>query len=182
MEKLKIGFLSLYSTFSENGYIGVFLVTDENGIPIEFKCTYAVKPTDIHKTLYGDKLLPIISIQKCGIPLLNSINHKPDIIFINEDYILNMRPEIDIPTFYIKPKVEQISLQSQNDASESQVVENSTKHYQQLLVKAHQQFQNELAPLKPTIYLLTNNFDVLEVFDRMKKAVEILSTKDTRFS
>jgi len=53
--KYMLAFLSLCETLSRDGYIGAILVTDERGIPQEFRCTYPVKPTMIQRVLLYKK-------------------------------------------------------------------------------------------------------------------------------
>jgi hypothetical protein len=181
MEKQKIGFFSLYDTDTADSYVGALLVTDDNGIPLEFKCTHSVKPTAIQKSLYGDKLKPYIAITLCGIPLLNNISNKPDILFINIPFILGLRPEIEIPTLLIRRTGESINLQSEENETEKQRIESESGQFQAIVLQAHPDKKEESKALNGTVNQLFNNFDLIEPFDRMKKSIEILGKNDTKF-
>jgi hypothetical protein len=181
MEKQKIGFFSLYDTDTADSYVGALLVTDDNGIPLEFKCTHSVKPTAIQKSLYGDKLKPYIAITLCGVPLLNNISNKPDILFINIPFILGLRPEIETPTFLIRRTGESINLQTEENETEKQKIESESGEFQAIILQTHPDNKEESKSLNGTINQLFNNFDLIEPFDRMKKSIEILGKNDTKF-
>ena len=53
-----VAFLSVHSTKDGEGYLGGLLVTDETGIPKEFRCTHPVRPSATQKALYGANLKP----------------------------------------------------------------------------------------------------------------------------
>ena len=38
------------------GYLGGILVADEFGLPVEFRHTLPVRPTKLHRAIYGDAL------------------------------------------------------------------------------------------------------------------------------
>jgi hypothetical protein len=181
MEKQKIGFLSLFDTDTDDSYVGALLVTDDNGIPLEFKCTHSVKPTAIQKSLYGDKLKPYIAITLCGLPLLNNISNKPDILFLNIPYALGLRPEIEIPTFLIRRTGESINLQTEENVTEKQKIESESGQFQSIILQTHPDNKEELMKLNGTINHLFNSFDLIEPFDRMSKSIEILGRNDTKF-
>lgn len=181
MDKQKIGFFSLYETEIADSYVGALLITDENGIPLEFKCTHAVKPTAIQKSLYGDKLKPYIAINLCGVPLLSSISNKPNILFINIPFILGLQPEIEIPTILIKRAGESVNLQSDDYEIEKHRVENDMGQFQAVVLQSHPDGNDENKSLNGTVNQLFNNFDLIEPFERMKKSIEILGKNDNKF-
>lgn len=180
MEKQKIGFLSLYDLETLDTYVGSLLVTDNNGVPLEFKCTHSVKPTAIQKTLYGDKLKPYIAVALCGVPLLNSISNKPDILCINIPFILDIRAEIETPTLLIRRAGEIINLGTDNK-NEKHRIENVAGVFQSIVIQSHQDKKEEAQKYTSTINELFNNFDLIEPFERMKKSIEILGKNDSKF-
>ena len=52
--KNHLSFLTIEKTENKGGYLGAILITDTRGVPIEFRCTYPIKPTLIQKPLYGE--------------------------------------------------------------------------------------------------------------------------------
>src|SRR3990172_10201066 len=90
-QKKLLGFLALYETSTQDGYIGAIFITDLQGIPQEFRCTHPVKPTTIQKPLYGDTLEPYIGVKLCGIPLVESIQNQPALIIVEKEFLLDVR-------------------------------------------------------------------------------------------
>lgn len=182
MEKQKFGFFALFDTDSPDSHVGALLITDEQGIPLEFKCTHAVKPTAIQKTLYGEKLKSYIANTLCAVPLLNSAGNKPSIIFVNAPYVLGLRQETQIPTLLVKSAGEAINLvQGDTDDSARSRVENHTGAYQPVVIQPHPSFKDDLKKLNEQIQTLFNQFDLNEPFDRMQKSIEILGKHDSKF-
>lgn len=182
MDKNKIGFLSLYEIETSESYVVSLLVTDNNGIPIEFKCTHAVKPTAIQKTLYGEKLIPYIGITLCGIPLINSISNKPDIICVNLPYLLDIRVEIKTPTLLIRRAGEVINIGNDNKTdNEKYRIENEFGNFQSIVIQSHIENKEEAKTHMPLVNDLFNNFDLIEPFDRMRKSIDILGKSDNKF-
>ena len=182
MDKQKIGFFSLYDTETPGSYVGALLVTDNYGLPLEFKCTHSVKPTAIQKSLYGDKLKPYIAVTLCGIPLLNSISNRPNLLFINIPFILGIRPQIEIPTLLIRRAGEAINLQSDDRVeTEKERIENESGQYQAIVIQSHPDYKEDAKAHTATNNQLFNNFDLIEPFDRMKKSIEILGKNDRKF-
>jgi hypothetical protein len=179
MSRQKIGFFSLYETDTSDSYVGAFLVTDENGLPLEFKCTHAVKPTAIQKSLYGDNLKPYIAIALCGIPLYNNISNKPDLLFVNIPFILGLRVEIEIPTLLIKRIGDSINLQADENEIEKKRIESD--QFQAIILQSHPGYKEESKSLSEKINQLFNRFDLIEPFERMQKSIEILGRNDNRF-
>ncbi|MDR1271315.1 MAG: hypothetical protein LBK82_17550 [Planctomycetaceae bacterium] len=158
----KVGFFMLNPTDnSESGFVGAMLITDEKGLPLEFKCTEAVKPNKTQRVLYGEHLKPYIAINLSMIPLLQRISNenKPDIIFVCDNTHLEVRNEIALPVLFLKP------------ANNAQEIGNA------YIPQAAKRFSDD----SNTGLLLELNFDLLEPFDRIKTATEILGTQDERF-
>ena len=55
-EQPLVAFLAVHTTPDDEGYLGGILVTDEAGIPKEFRCTHPIRPTATQKALYRANL------------------------------------------------------------------------------------------------------------------------------
>ena len=181
MSNNKIGFYNLIETADKDSYVGSLLVTTEKGIPIEYKCTHAVKPTSMQKSLYGTQLKPYIAINLCGVPLLNSIATKPDLLFIVLPEIIAIKEEIEIPTFFIHRASEPIDLKVKNHFSKFVKIDNETNQYNSIDVCSYAKISTELTSNIHLIKELYNTFDLLEPFERMRTSVEILGKTDEKF-
>ena len=138
------------------GHIGAILVVDKEGVPLEFKCTEAIKPTPMQQSLYGKKLESHIAIKLCALPLLQVVQNKPVILFVNVPSFLAIREEKNVPpTLFIH-----------QDSTQSPFI-----------IKSHSKYEtdknNELAQLR--------SFDLIEPFERIKHAVHILGENNEKF-
>jgi hypothetical protein len=160
----KIGFFLLNPTdSSESGFVGALLVTDETGLPLEFKCTEAIRPTITQQAIYGIRLKPYIAIRLSIIPLLDRISNenKPDILFVRDHASLEVRSEIAQPVLFLKP------------AANAQEIGNA------YIPQASKMFSHDIN--SEIFRELDAKFDLLEPFERIKTATEILAGQDERF-
>jgi len=110
------GFWGLYETLAKDGYLGAILITDLRGIPQEFRCTHPVKPTTVQKPLYGTTLEPYIGVNLCGIPLIESIQNKPSLIMVNNEFLLDVRSKSNCPVIFVRRAGEAINIKSTDDS------------------------------------------------------------------
>lgn len=82
MDKFKIGYFA--SQKYEEQYIGGVMVTDSQSIPLEFKYTEPIKPTRIHKIIFGKVLEKYISEEVIKKSLLKEIKNVPSLFFVTE--------------------------------------------------------------------------------------------------
>ena len=91
---MNVGFF-LLATNPDKSYVGSMLVTDEEGLPIEYKLTSSINPTAIQRALYGASLEKHIAINLCGTKLFNEIQQKPDVIFVKQEYCILLNVVIE---------------------------------------------------------------------------------------
>lgn len=183
-QNMLLGFLSLYETSSHDGYLGAILITDLQGIPQEFRCTHPVKPTTIQKPLYGDTLEPYIGVNLCGIPLIKSIQNKPSIIVVHKDFLLDVRTASPCPVIFIRRAGEAIDIKP-SDGSETTLkrerIDCPTGKFQPIVCVSHPDFDEDMAFARETFEKIFNYLDPLEPFERMAKAIEVISKQDKKF-
>jgi hypothetical protein len=152
MDTIRIGFLAISENLNHAGttYLGSILITNELGIPLEFRCTHSIKPKEIQRALYGEQLVPYIGVELCGIPLLNSIENKPELIIVQEKYLLSIRKNINMPVIFIENLPQDIPDSIKCDA--------------------HHSYPED----KDDFRAIKSNFNLLEPFERIRKSVEIL--------
>jgi hypothetical protein len=80
-DKYLLGYLSCFAN-TDNSYYGGILITNEKGMPREFRHTDAVRPTRVQQLLYGDSLHAALGETCLGPALLASITRSPDILLI----------------------------------------------------------------------------------------------------
>jgi hypothetical protein len=82
MEKINIGYFATFK--NEEQYIGGVMITNDQSIPIEFKYTEPIKPTRIHKIIFGKVLEKYIGEEVIKKNLLKEIKNVPSIFFVME--------------------------------------------------------------------------------------------------
>ncbi|MBU4293757.1 MAG: hypothetical protein KJ770_06880 [Actinobacteria bacterium] len=197
LQSYNLGFLDLIiSEDKENSkdrsekYFGAVLITDSTGVPLEFRCTHPIKPGIVQKQLYGKMLLPYVSVTLCGLPLLNSLNIKPSLLIVKKDWFLEIREKSDIPIVFIKTSGETsgelLDFQSTATADSadmlfSEIIDDRVGKLKPINLyvrnKYREDIRNNIENLKNIFYKI----DPLEPFDRILKALEMISTQDERF-
>ncbi len=190
VSKVTVGFLDIVSIAEDKKtnylekYFGAVLITDENSVPLEFRCTHPIKPSEIQKLLYGNMLLPYISINLCGLPLLKSLNIKPSILIVQKESFLDVRENSDIPLIYIKTSGEILDIQaSSGDGSQlfSQILDLKEETSTPTKIYTKSKFKDDI---KSNINILNNvlsKINPLEPFERIQKAIDMISSQDERF-
>lgn len=182
--KNTLGFLALYDTPSNDGYLGAVLVTDIDGTPQEFRCTHPVRPTLVQRPLYGDTLLPHIGVNLCGIPLMQSIQIKPSLIVVQREFLLDVRATCPFPVIYIRRAGEVIDIEAPDspaNKSNKERLDCSTGRFQPIVFSSHPDFEDDIPTAKEVLEEAFSYFDPLEPFERMLKAIEVLAKQDKRF-
>ncbi|MBC8358135.1 MAG: hypothetical protein ISS41_08485 [Candidatus Aminicenantes bacterium] len=183
-KNLLLGFLSLFETENEDGKLGAILITDHQGVPQEFRCTYPIKPTTIQKPLYGNTLEPYIGTKLCGIPLIQSIQSKPSIIIVDKEFLLDVREESPCPLIFLHRAGEVMEVES-SDSKKSTLkkerIESSTGRYQPIIIMAHSDYEEDRDTARKILEEIFSHLDPYEPFERMNKAVEVLGKQDNRF-
>ena len=191
LQNYNLGFLDLIiSEDKENSkdhsgkYFGAVLITDSTGVPLEFRCTHPIKPSLVQKQLYGKMLLPYISVTLCGLPLLNTLNIKPSLLIVKKDWFLEIREKSDIPIVFIKTSGELLDFQSTTDSTDmlfSEIIDDRVGKLKPINLYVKNKYKedigNNIEKLKKIFYKI----DPLEPFDRILKALEMISTQDERF-
>jgi hypothetical protein len=100
-EDKKLAFLDI-AIFEEGGAIrGGCLVTDSNTHPLEFRVSGAIRPTNLQKILYGESLNEYIRIDLLGLPMIQALDNKPNLILVREADFLNLRPRVNVPVIWV---------------------------------------------------------------------------------
>ena len=72
------------------------------GVPLEFRITTAVRPTVAQRILYGNRLKSYVAINLCATQLVQSVEQKPRVIFVREDWMLGLANIIEIPALMLR--------------------------------------------------------------------------------
>ena len=88
-----LAFISLVE-LEKDVFRGGVLVTDAQGKPLEFRCTSAIQPTAVQKTLYGGTLNAHMAVELTARPLLNAVKQEYDAVFVTQDDFIELRKAI----------------------------------------------------------------------------------------
>lgn len=105
-EDRTLAFLDL-ATFDDGAALrGGCLVTDGLTRPIEFRVSGPIRPTSLQKVLYGETLQEYICTDLVGLPMLQDLEHKPDIVLVRDAEFLKLRPRVEIPVLWVRATVD----------------------------------------------------------------------------
>ena len=177
-----VAFLSLIKNKSETNYMGAVLVTDFFGVPMEFRCTHPVKPTEIQKQLYGSTLDRYIGVELCGKPLLGALQRTTQLIIVSSQLLLAVREGSQSPVLLVRRAGEVLNVLGSDGATPQEMkIDVKNRGFESITVRVHESFPADMDESKKLIGELIQNVDPLEPFDRIAKAVEALSKQDSRF-
>ena len=81
----------------QQGYSGALLIIAPTGRPIAFHYTRPIKPTPLHRTLYGASLETFVRGHLIGASLLQAARLRLDLLLVADAELLVLRPEFDVP-------------------------------------------------------------------------------------
>ncbi len=100
MSEYKFGyFLNL-----KNGeqYSGGMMVTDAASVPVEFKYTEPIKPTKIHRIIFGQVLDKYINEEVIKKSLMKELKNHPSLIFVKDAQLLKEPFTRDVPVIMLQ--------------------------------------------------------------------------------
>ena len=185
-----IAFFAVPQTGDDQGYIGAVLVTDERGIPKEFRCTHPVRSTVVQKALYGHNLESHMSFQLCGKPLLGALTSHPVACLVESRGMVVLRESVSVPVLYVQRLGEVLAVDSNQPGQESGSgpVSNRTLRldsrlggFQPLAVYCYPGQENDIELTRTALEQVFQYVDLLEPFERITTALVALAERDERF-
>jgi hypothetical protein len=101
-----LAFLDLATFENGDAIRGGCLITDGLARPIEFRVSGAIRPTGLQKVLYGDTLHEYICTELIGVPMLQALEAKPDLVLVRDAEFLKIRPKVEAPILLVRSTVE----------------------------------------------------------------------------
>jgi hypothetical protein len=83
------------------GFAGGYLVLNQSGRPIEFHCTFPIKPDRSQEILYGYSLKPFLYSQHIGPPLIRKARTPVSMVLVNQADSRPLGRHIDLPVAWI---------------------------------------------------------------------------------
>jgi len=110
MECRIISFLGIHQFEDGRATRGGILITDKTTKPLEFRVTSPVRPEKFQKVLYGEILDEHIAVTLIGLPLLESVQQKPDLIIVRDSLLLGINTYQEIPSILMLAEKEDTAL------------------------------------------------------------------------
>lgn len=155
-------------------YLGGVLIVDKKGIPIEFKYIEPIKPSRLQTLLYGNTMDRYIRIESVGIPLVDAIEHKPNILFIREEPFLE-ESKWSFPIVSISRYKGEV-LANIGEFKELENGEFLLKIDTNLPIRARidKKSRERLQDLIILLIEVGQNFDIMEPFSRLEEAIKFI--------
>ncbi len=81
------------------GYFGGLLIITSAGRPVAFHYTQQpVKPTEMHRILYGASLESFVRGHLIACSLLRACRHRPKLLLVSDGLLVSLQPTFGVPT------------------------------------------------------------------------------------
>jgi len=179
--KSKIGYIVARET-GGSVFIGGLLVTDELGLPLEFRYTDPISPTKLQKIIYGNALNRYLIVEVIAKSLLESLSDKPDIFITDSRMILELGKLFGSPL---------ISIQESDESPFPEIGHVTKLPNGDILMQIHPSGSpahiiyagepNGFEKIQPLLTHAGGGMDLLEPLKRIDEALtEILQSHDKR--
>ncbi|MDK1032312.1 MAG: hypothetical protein QGD94_09925, partial [Planctomycetia bacterium] len=161
----------------ENGQSihGAALVTDAATDPVEFRCTSAIRPTLLQKTLWGKRLAEHIASHLVARPLLHALSNPVALIIVRKPEFVELRAFVETPLVQLLRNEELAkALRVTSTDGDDDMLESAGGQFEPIVLKTHREHRDDL---KVAREMLTETFrlqNVLEPFERAKNALEMI--------
>ncbi len=121
-----LGFVKISELGEEKSMRGAILLTDLNYYPIEIRYTDVVNASTLEKIAYGINFKRGLAVDKIISPLIEALETKPNLIFIDDEQFLRIQNKTNIPICNIdKENTEKLKLGfSKNEKEYKELVSN----------------------------------------------------------
>lgn len=171
----RIGYIDIYKT-KQGEYLGGVLITDNLGIPIEFRHTETVSPSKVQQVLYGQALERFLKCETLAKCLLKEMEHKPSLLVVPDDEYYSLTKMFNYP-FVQLALANREPMKQHGDFAE---VTNEEIHLQLLTlrqpirVRVGRSGAPTMNAVKDLLIDLGRTMDVLEPLARVRDALKTL--------
>ncbi len=175
MQNYTLGYLLVVE--KEESFIGGIMVTDDKGLPLEFKYSEPIKPNKVQKIIYGKVLNNYLKEELITKNLINEITKVPTIIIVNEPTMIKGKEKL--------VKFPVVCIQKTNLARMKNPGENQRIKENELVFQPYQDinpiriifgspdpdFQEKIILM---IKEISRKMDIYEPLERVGKAIELI--------
>ena len=168
----RLAFLGFREFEEGEAYRGAILVTDDWSKPLEFRCTAPVRPTPLQRTLYGKSLLPHILTELVGLPLINSVKERPQLVLISEEAFFDLRHKLPLPVIRITNGTGKPASGEREGKARSVLLQSASGKFKQVQADAHTKFAADLDLASESLREFFGRWDLSEPFQRMAEGLQ----------
>lgn len=166
MEISTFGFLGVYHFEDGAAIRGAVLITSMDTKPLEFRVTAPVRPLNFQTILFGELLNEHIAVDIIGLPLLNAVGNKPDLLLIHDDSLLGISDKQEIPTIRIMKADEPLLKKT----AETKLLDPLDSNHQAAKVYTSKKFAGALQEITEQLQITFSQRDLMEPFRRLERA------------
>jgi len=172
-----LAFVSLVE-LEKDVFRGGVLVTDAQGKPLEFRCTSAIQPTAVQKTLYGGTLKAHMAVELTARPLLSAVKEDYDAVLVTHDDFIELRKAIKKPLLVVAKQGATLVTKEDADApTRSELLASPSGKFEPVVLTCHWQHADDIDQTLPNLGALFSRFDLTEPFARIGNALKLLHEK-----
>lgn len=177
------GLLVVEKTANGDGFISAFMATDNRGYPLEFRATTPVRPSLVQRTLYGSQLERYVGVELCGKTLIRQSSRKPRTVLVSDPRLLDIADETRVDMLAIWPAGEALKLEEDGaEAAASGTIRPANGLFQPLVYESRLVDPQRKTEILAHVQDCATRFDLAEVFQRMRAALELLAKEDSRYA
>lgn len=177
-----IGFLVVEKTGKGDGYIAALMVTDDRGYPLEFRATTPIRPSLVQRTLYGGQLEHYVGVELCGKALVQQSSRKPKTILVPEHGLLDIANQVDVSMLTIWRAGETLKIEEQEIGSTRGTIKAPGSAFQPVVYEGRFADKDREKDIVAFLQHCASRFDLVEAFERMRAALQLLAKEDSRYA
>ena len=177
LDHMKLCYFGMRSTVDGRGHIGSALVVDHKSLPVELRYSMPVRPSEIQRVLYGSQLYSHIAIDLCGQPLMHSLTHRPAMCLVESPSLLPLQEHLPVPVFLAERACSGAA--SDSESGDARRID-SPSGFAPVFLRCQPHWMSSLEGFTPLLERAFVGFDLLEPFDRLTAACELICQNDER--
>jgi len=160
---------------------GAALVTDAATEPLEFRCTSAVRPTLLQKTLWGKRLAGHIAAHLVGKPLLDALSNSIGLVIVRKPEFVELRELVETPLVQVLRNEELTSASPLTSAEgDDEMVQSAAGQFEPLVLKVHRKHDGDRESARELLVDTFRSHSLLEPFERIKNALDLVHEQDAK--
>jgi hypothetical protein len=136
----------------------------------------------VQRTLYGGQLEHYVGVELCGKTLVQRSSRKPKAVLVPERQLLDIADEVEPDMVAIWRAGEVLKVEEDTAAAARGTIKPSGSPFQPLVYEGR--FTDPDREREAIAYLedCASRFDLVEAFERMRAALQLLAKEDPRYA